>query len=106
MKKKGLITMFDPVHVDTEWDREDGHDRAVEQTPQLSSLPEDPQEQEQEQERVQQRQREEQEREMEREMYGRSCGATMRNPEWSGFPNHHDHDAVETGSDHHHKTYI
>ncbi|KAL0847575.1 hypothetical protein Bca101_020821 [Brassica carinata] len=30
----------------------------------------------------------------------------MRNPEWSGFPNNHDHDAVETGSDHHHKTYI
>ena len=49
--------MFDPVHVDTEWDREDAHDRAVEQTPQLSSLPEDPQEQEQERERerVQQR---------------------------------------------------
>ena len=45
-KKKCLITMFDPVHVDTEWDTEDGHDRAVEPTPQHSSLPEDPEEQE------------------------------------------------------------
>ena len=95
--------MFDPVHVDTEWDREDGHDRAVEPTPQHSSRPEDPEEQE----RVQQREREEQEREreMEREVYGRSCGA-KRNPEsgWNpetGSPYHHDQDAVEAGSDHH-----
>ncbi|KAF3536435.1 hypothetical protein F2Q69_00022088 [Brassica cretica] len=81
--------------------REDGHDRAVEPTPQHSSLPEDPNEQE----RVQQREREEQEREMEREMYGRSCGAKRNlesgwNPE-TGSPYHHDHDAVEAGSDHH-----
>ncbi|KAF2595281.1 hypothetical protein F2Q70_00043852 [Brassica cretica] len=81
--------------------REDGHDRAVEPTPQQSSLPEDPDEQE----RVQQREREEQEREMEKEMYGRSCGA-KRNPESgcnpeTGSPYHHDHDAVEVGSNHH-----
>ena len=70
-KKKCLITMFDPVHVDTEWDTEDGHDRAVEPTPQHSSLPEDPEEQErmQEQERMRQREREEQERVQQREMY-------------------------------------
>ena len=36
-KKKCLITMFDPVHVDTEWDTEDGHDRDVEPIPQHSS---------------------------------------------------------------------
>jgi len=100
-KKKCLITMFDPVHVDTEWDTEDGHDRAVEPTPQHSSLPEDPEEQE----RMQQREREEQERVQQREMYGRSCGA-KGNPEngWNpetGSPYHHDHDAVEAGSDHH-----
>ena len=93
--------MFDPVHVDTEWDREDGHDRAVEPTPQHSSLPEDPKEQE----RVQQREREEQERVQQREMYGRSCGA-KGNPEngWNpetDSPYHHDHDAVEAGSDQH-----
>mgnify|MGYP007100935424 CR=1 FL=1 len=93
--------MFDHVHVDTQWDREDGHDRAVEPTPQHSSLPEDPEEQE----RVQQREREEQERVQQREMYGRSCGA-KGNPEngWNpetGSPYHHDHDAVEAGSDHH-----
>ncbi|KAG5414719.1 hypothetical protein IGI04_002286 [Brassica rapa subsp. trilocularis] len=70
-------------------DREDGHDRAVEPTPQHSSLPEDPEEQE----RVQQRDREQQERVMEREMYGRSCGA-KRNPEY-GWTN------PETGSPYH-----
>ena len=102
MKKIRLITMFDPVHVDTEWDREDGHDRAVEPTPQHSSLPEDPEEQE----RVQQREREQQERVMEREMYGMSCGA-KRNPEhgWknpeTGSPYHPGYDAGEAGSDHH-----
>ena len=100
-KKKCLITMFDPVHVDTEWDTEDGHDRAVEPTPQHASLPEDPEEQE----RMQQREREEQERVQQREMYGWSCGA-KGNPEngWNpetGSPYHHDHDAVEAGSDHH-----
>lgn len=96
MKKIGLITMSDPVHVDTEWDMEDGHDPAVEQTPQLSEVP-DEQEHEQEQEWVPHREREENEREMEREMSGRSCRA-MRNPKWSRSPNHHDHDAVESGS--------
>ncbi|XP_056864380.1 uncharacterized protein LOC130511419 [Raphanus sativus] len=67
---------------------EDGHDPAVEQTLQLSELP-DEQEQEQEQKWVPHREREENERaierEMEREMYGRSCGA-MRNPKWSRSP--------------------
>ena len=89
--------MFDPVHVDTEWDTEDGHDRAVEPTPQHASLLEDPDEQE--------REREEQERVQQREMYGWSCGA-KGNPEngWNpetGSPYHHDYDAVEAGSDHH-----
>ncbi|KAG5384262.1 hypothetical protein IGI04_035732 [Brassica rapa subsp. trilocularis] len=77
---------------------ENGHDRAVEPTPQHSSLPEDPEEQE----RVQQRERKEQEREMEREMYGRSCGGKLypkygwTNPE-TDSAYHHDHDAVEAG---------
>ncbi|XP_056867408.1 uncharacterized protein LOC130512928 [Raphanus sativus] len=76
---------------------EDGHDPAVEQTPQLSEVP-DEQEHEQEQEWVPHREREENEREMEKEMSGRSCTA-MRNPKWSRSPNHHDHDAVESGEE-------
>uniref|UniRef100_A0A0D3BLD0 Uncharacterized protein n=1 Tax=Brassica oleracea var. oleracea TaxID=109376 RepID=A0A0D3BLD0_BRAOL len=83
---------------------EDSHDRALKPTPQHPSLPEDPEEQE----RVQQREREKQERVQQREMYGRSCGV-KENPEngWNpetGSPFHHDHDAVEAGSDHH-ETY-
>ena len=111
-KKRLLITIFDVVPLDTEWDREDAHDWAVEPTGQQSSLPERLEEREgvQQWEGVQQR---EQKPEWEMKNPESACSTPesgWTNPEsgWtnpeSGSPYHYDlvvrHDEIETGSDH------
>ena len=88
--------MFDVVPLDTEWDREDAHDRVVEPTGQQSSLPE----RLEEREGVQQR-----EQKPEREMKNPDSGCSTPESGWtnpeSGSPYHYDlvvrHDEIETG---------
>ena len=93
--------MFDRVSLDTEWDMEDAHDRAVEPTGQQSSLPE----RLEKREGVQQR---EGMQKWQREMKNPDSGCSTPESSWtnpeSGSPYHYDlvvrHDKVEPGSDH------